>query len=343
MKNKLKGFWEKQNSFENKIYWLILIAGNIVTFFSILQTVIQNMGIVSVIAPACCFVIFFAITIISIKVGVSEVLYLLLCMAMYFIVMPFNFFACGGMKSGIPCFFVTSVILPVFGLKGRKKYITFATGMLALILTMAISTVFPDMVAEITYRNMIIDNIFSFCVCGIALFLFSDKAVRTYTDERGRANKLQDDIGEMSTTDELTKLLNRRAFLNSFGSKRYKDAYILTFDIENIKGINDKYSQHVGDRILMQTAEILQDEITKKKGEIAARYGGDEFVAVIFALNEKEAKDRSNRITDRIKRMEVPGFGTLQVYPNASVVECDRYETAKEMIKAVDDALHPNR
>lgn len=340
MKDLFVEFWKKQDTFEKKIYWIILFAGTLVTFVSIFQTLVQNLGPTSIVAPSCCFVVFLVILILSLYLGAKESLYLVLCLSLYFVVMPFNFFACGGLKSGIPCFFVTSVILPIFGIKGKKKYVTYVAGMIALTATMVVSVVFPDLVAELDEDSIIFDNIFSFIVCGIALFIFSNRAVQTYAEEKDRANRLEVTIDDMSTIDELTKLYNRRAFLSLLGKQKFKNAYLLTFDMDNFKKINDNYSQYVGDRILMQSAEIILDDINSEKGEYASRYGGDKFLILVMAKDEKEARERADKTANKIQRMEVPGFGVLKVSANTGVIDCEKYENAKEVLKAADDLLH---
>lgn len=340
MKELFSEFWKKQNSFEKKIYWIILLAGTIVTFVSIFQTLVQKLGPTSIIAPSVCFLVFLIILIISLKIGVRENLYIILCLCLYFVVMPFNYFACGGLKSGIPCFFVTSVILPTFGIKGKRKYITYILGMFALTVTMIASVFFPEWVSNIDEKSIYFDNIFSFVVCGIALFIFSNAAIQTYGEEKDRANKLKVSLEDLSSIDELTKLYNRRAFLSIFAKQELKNAFLLTIDIDNFKLINDSYSQHVGDRILFQSAEILLDSINSDKGEYAARYGGDKFVVLIYAKEEKDARERLDRMIKLIIGKEVPGFGLIKISINAGVVDCSKYDNHKEILKAADDALH---
>ncbi len=339
MRRKFKEFWDSQNSFESKIYWIILLAGTIVTFVSIFQTLGQNLGIFSLIATVVAFLLFAMMLIVSFFVGVKEKIYMGMCLVLYFFVLPFNYMACGGVRSGMPCYYLVSVILPIYGIKGTKRYVTFIIGAISLSLTMIISAIYPNLVAELSQQDMMLDNLFSFLVCGLALFIFSDKAVRTYADENLRANKLQNDFGEMTVTDELTKLYKRRVFFNSVSKIGYKNAYIITLDIEGIKEINDTYGYHVGDRILVQTAEILLEAIDTKEGEFASRYGGDDLAILMFSENETIVKERINDITDKIRRMEIPGYGGLKIYANTKIIVCDEYDNPKEVIKAVDDAF----
>ncbi|MCG8272295.1 GGDEF domain-containing protein [Aquamicrobium sp. NLF2-7] len=81
-------------------------------------------------------------------------------------------------------------------------------------------------------------------------------------------------------TDPLTGTLNRRALLDSLKMDHLQpgDA-VIVFDLDNFKSINDQYGHHAGDRILCQFAHELRSIL--RRGDVAARMGGEEFVVVI--------------------------------------------------------------
>lgn len=93
-------------------------------------------------------------------------------------------------------------------------------------------------------------------------------------------------LDELSKSDELTKLYNRRGFLEyakeALCNKRNMDKYamILYADMDNLKMINDEYGHEEGDFALKEMAAILKEAV--RTTDIVARFGGDEFV--IFAL-----------------------------------------------------------
>ena len=88
-------------------------------------------------------------------------------------------------------------------------------------------------------------------------------------------------------TDTLTGLHTRKYFYRKM-KRGNKILYSLLFiDIDNFKAINDKYGHIAGDWVLMQFAGILK-KYKKKKG-IVARWGGEEFVMVLFHTSNKEA------------------------------------------------------
>jgi len=99
---------------------------------------------------------------------------------------------------------------------------------------------------------------------------------------------------ELSLTDELTGLFNKRYFQARFEeevarAKRYEQQLSLIFcDIDFFKNVNDRYGHQGGDQILRETADILKGAMGQlnvivrlRKSDIIARYGGEEFVIIL--------------------------------------------------------------
>ena len=86
-----------------------------------------------------------------------------------------------------------------------------------------------------------------------------------------------------STVDELTEIYNRRAFNRNadrlFNSK--KILFLMLFDADDFKLINDKYGHLEGDKALVKITSILKKAISNTgKDHFLARYDGDEFIIV---------------------------------------------------------------
>jgi diguanylate cyclase (GGDEF)-like protein len=100
--------------------------------------------------------------------------------------------------------------------------------------------------------------------------------------------KLQEKLQQMSVTDELTGLLNRRGFmamaekhLKIFGRSGSQSLLIFA-DMDNLKNINDEFGHHAGDEALSSVGDILMN--TFRNTDVVGRLGGDEF-AVLFTTN----------------------------------------------------------
>ncbi|MCP5358528.1 MAG: EAL domain-containing protein [Pseudomonadales bacterium] len=101
-------------------------------------------------------------------------------------------------------------------------------------------------------------------------------------------------INRLSLFDPLTGLPNRtniQAQLNEILASSHSDQYfgaLLMIDLDDFKDINDTLGHAAGDQLLVQVAQRLQK--TLQNGEVAARYGGDEFIVVLPHLSQ----DKSN-------------------------------------------------
>jgi diguanylate cyclase (GGDEF)-like protein/PAS domain S-box-containing protein len=102
--------------------------------------------------------------------------------------------------------------------------------------------------------------------------------------------KLENNLREMSITDELTGLYNRRGFLAlaeqqlKVAKREKKRIIILYADLDGFKGINDKYGHKEGDNVLIETANIIKKSF--RDSDIIARIGGDEFVVLAMETPE---------------------------------------------------------
>ncbi|AHM57510.1 signaling protein YkoW (plasmid) [Peptoclostridium acidaminophilum DSM 3953] len=96
----------------------------------------------------------------------------------------------------------------------------------------------------------------------------------------------------LANCDPLTCLPNRRNFLRSLDSylsraEVSKERFALLFiDIDRFKEINDTYGHSVGDKVLVQASKRMS--MSLRSGDFIARHGGDEFIAIIDRLYEKD-------------------------------------------------------
>ena len=101
-------------------------------------------------------------------------------------------------------------------------------------------------------------------------------------------------------TDELTGLLNRRAFFIQ-GAKeinrvqRHKTSLsLLMMDLDNFKKINDTFGHDVGDLALQQFSKILSENV--REIDTAARMGGEEFTLLLPNTDQEEAINLAERL-----------------------------------------------
>jgi diguanylate cyclase (GGDEF)-like protein len=113
-------------------------------------------------------------------------------------------------------------------------------------------------------------------------------------------NTAKSRIRALSDRDELTSLYNMRAFARlaeqehdaaSRGDRPYS---ILMVDIEHLKAINDTYGHESGSRAVNLVAEALL-RLTRST-DVVARYGGDEFIALLVGVDKEIAEEVAQRV-----------------------------------------------
>lgn len=120
----------------------------------------------------------------------------------------------------------------------------------------------------------------------------------------GRIESSRSQLMRSSNTDTLTGLLNRRALLevadNMFDRVNNQGARLVMMfaDMDRFKSVNDGSGHAVGDQVLQKLGEILLDSI--RGSDIAARYGGDEFVILLGDVTIVDAEPIARRIQIRV-------------------------------------------
>jgi diguanylate cyclase len=153
---------------------------------------------------------------------------------------------------------------------------------------------------------------------------------------------------QRSNTDALTGLANRHGleeFLRSaqIASMEMGDPLsILMIDIDHFKKFNDSHGHQVGDQVLKLVAKVLQDSV--RDVDLAARYGGEELIAVLPGADVSRCADAAERIRRRIAEARLTRRSTGRELGNVTVsigvAQFRLAEAAEAMIERCDRALY---
>lgn len=146
-------------------------------------------------------------------------------------------------------------------------------------------------------------------------------------------------------TDKLTQLANRRAFEDEFQRRtaefrRHGSRFLLMIiDIDRFKQFNDTFGHHAGDAVLSQLAAVLQK--TVRDTDLAARFGGEEFVLLLPAGEMSHVTDSMERIRRAVEGAEFHlEDRTIQVTVSCGSAEPQESETSESLLKRADTALY---
>ena len=111
-----------------------------------------------------------------------------------------------------------------------------------------------------------------------------------------RLKTLQDELVRLATTDMLTGLYNRRAFMQRLEAALAKGGplSVLLGDVDHFKRVNDTLGHAAGDAVLVRIAETLL--AAARREDTVARFGGEEFVVLLPGAKLDEAADIAERL-----------------------------------------------
>jgi diguanylate cyclase (GGDEF)-like protein len=192
----------------------------------------------------------------------------------------------------------------------------------------------------------------------ISTYELFERAERAMQVARGRNEELQREVAarkraeeesrQLALIDPLTNIYNRRGFaalaahVREIARRQQRPVHILLIDLDRFKRINDTFGHAVGDKALVEFAQILT--ATFRKSDVVARTGGDEFCVLLAEPDEgiqialarlRQNVDDSNGAGTRRYRLEF-SIGIAQAMP-------DGYESIHALVEMADEAMYEEK
>ncbi len=156
-------------------------------------------------------------------------------------------------------------------------------------------------------------------------------------------------LAEAANIDNLTQMFNRNymdqalnaEFKRAKGLKRKLS--LVVFDLDNFKAINDNYGHDMGDYVLTEISRLAKSNL--RENEILGRYGGDEFVLILWDTSENAAVKLAEQIRKTVEDYEFI-FNEQKVTATLSlgVAEIsDKHKTVSQLYKSADEALYESK
>ncbi len=117
-------------------------------------------------------------------------------------------------------------------------------------------------------------------------------------------NETQQKLRQLSETDALTGLYNRRKLIATLDDRLAafendkSQTSLLVFDLDNFKRINDEMGHHMGDAALIEIARLCRQHL--RQSDVIARFGGDEFVIVMPGTESGNALEIAERLRKHV-------------------------------------------
>lgn len=160
-----------------------------------------------------------------------------------------------------------------------------------------------------------------------------------------RVDASEDRLREAATTDELTRIANRRAVvarLETELARAKRDGQMLgvvMFDIDFFKRVNDDHGHATGDAVLAEVAHTLAS--TVREYDLVGRFGGEEFLVVAPEIDAPGLAALAERLRSAVQSEPIACMGTeIRVTVSGGTALSEPDDTAERLVSRADAALY---
>lgn len=139
-------------------------------------------------------------------------------------------------------------------------------------------------------------------------------------------------------TDALTGVLNRSGLYQSLKALDQATIAVIVIDIDHFKPLNDRYGHAAGDDVLRAFAKRVNKRI--RKGDIVARWGGEEFIVVLRTNNLQSAKTFAENLRATIAGTAIVDEPVISISASFGVALSRKGEPFDALFKRADTALY---
>lgn len=173
-----------------------------------------------------------------------------------------------------------------------------------------------------------------------------ERIVRLNTELEERVAYRTQQLRELASREPLTGVYNRRYF-NDMLERRFAEASrygtdlsCIMMDLDEFKAANDAFGHQVGDELLVLTAGTIVGQL--RTADVAARFGGDEFVILLPQTDAERAQVLAERIIERFTQDRNDRFPHVRVSMSMGIASLQMLEAkdADTLIRHADRALY---
>jgi diguanylate cyclase (GGDEF)-like protein len=175
--------------------------------------------------------------------------------------------------------------------------------------------------------------------------LASGRRMLTYEDVTEFV-RVSEELQVLATTDDLTRLLNRRQFFASYidefkrAERERRPLSLMMIDADHFKHVNDRLGHAAGDAVLRTLAERCRGLV--RPSDILGRIGGEEFAAALTETDLSEALDRAEQLRREVSAEPIAvGLDRLSVTVSVGVAaRAGDQADPVELLQRADRALY---
>jgi diguanylate cyclase (GGDEF)-like protein len=177
----------------------------------------------------------------------------------------------------------------------------------------------------------------------LALIAMTEAEKRIERQER-RIQELEN----LSNTDELTGLLNRRGFMNNlrralvFAARSHVSGSVIMIDLDRFKAVNDSYGHAAGDALLQTVAECLRHRV--RETDSIGRLGGDEFAILMPGISKEIAVQRMEGLHRALNGRTLQWNGTpIPIGASLGLAHYGEGDDEASVLHRADEAMYESK
>ncbi|BCJ93615.1 hypothetical protein acsn021_11840 [Anaerocolumna cellulosilytica] len=340
----------KTTEMRKKIFRWINIMGITVSVLCVIGNIITSYPAISNLKWIYLFILSF-MTMKKTKKLHSSYWQLFFTLNIILIILPIGWFN-GGKGNTNSTAYLFLIIIGITFLFEKK-----ARALLLFILSLMVGALFyieykyPTLLMDYSEELLFRDRMIQLPLTLTAGYLLLRQFANTYIEEQHKLNlysrRLQEankKLESLANKDTLTDIYNRRAFdiklRGIIRSKEQleKEIYIILFDIDLFKEINDTHGHNAGDNVLCSVAEKFISQLSET--DFFSRWGGDEF-AIIYYGKQEEVISVIGLLNQKLSEIELPGKHRVTISMGITMVK--ESDSINEVFKRVDDGLYKSK
>ena len=165
--------------------------------------------------------------------------------------------------------------------------------------------------------------------------------VRAYNQMYEKYRKSLENLDYKASHDELTGVYNRAGYKTLVSSFDIDNMYMLMFDIDNFKSINDTYGHETGDMVLKKLVGVLKKNF--RPDDFICRIGGDEFVVLMLHTPQKQQELIASKIDAINSALENTDDGLPRLSISVGIVHSSESDKVDELLKKTDVAMYQSK
>jgi diguanylate cyclase (GGDEF)-like protein len=195
-------------------------------------------------------------------------------------------------------------------------------------------------------ETLIDDYNYGVAAAGLIFLIVAALAGHSTLRAQNRTRRMAEQLRQSATTDELTGLANRRAFMHALeielarARRSGAPLSVAVADVDFFKRVNDKYGHAGGDDVLRALAKIAEQ--TMRTGDLVGRLGGEEFAILMPDTDEMQARIACERLRGAVsgRRIKLGSGEEVSITLSTGVALLLAGDDRDRLVKRADGALY---